>query len=65
MKRQIQDNQVKAIFAELGAPPAVAAAIGKETGVRVVSLATHVLPPDGSYFTFMRDIAAVITGALQ
>ena len=65
LKKQIQDNQVKAIFTELGTPPAVATAIGKETGVQVVALTTHSLPADGSYFTFMRDIASVITGALQ
>ncbi len=65
LKKQIQENQVKAIFTELGTPPAVAAAIGKETGVKVVELTTHSLPADDSYFTFMRDIAKVITGALK
>jgi zinc/manganese transport system substrate-binding protein len=65
LKKQIQDNQVKAIFTELGTPPSVATAIGKETGVQVVALTTHSLPADGSYFTFMRDIAKVITDALQ
>jgi zinc/manganese transport system substrate-binding protein len=65
LKRQIQDNHVKAIFAELGTPPAVAAAIGKETGAQVVQLSTHKLPADGSYFTFMRDLVQVITGVLK
>jgi zinc/manganese transport system substrate-binding protein len=65
LKKKIQDNQVKAIFAELGTPAAVATAIGKETGVQVIPLATHTLPADGSYFTFMRAIAKVITDALR
>jgi len=31
----------------------------------VVELTTHALPSDGSYFTFMRNIASVITNALK
>jgi zinc/manganese transport system substrate-binding protein len=65
LKKIIQANKVKAIFTELGTSSAVATAIGNETGVKVVELTTHVLPSDGSYFTFMRDIAKVITDALK
>ncbi len=65
LKKAIQDNHVKAIFTELGTSPAVATAIGKETGVKVIELATHLLPPDGSYFTFLTNIASVITGGLK
>ncbi len=65
LKKQIQDNQVKAIFTELGTPSAVANAIGKETGAKVVEITTHSLPADGSYFTFMRAVAKVITDALK
>jgi zinc/manganese transport system substrate-binding protein len=65
LKKAIEDNQVKAIFTELGTSPAVAKAIGDETGVQVVELTTHALPSDGSYFTFMRNIANVITNALK
>jgi len=65
LKKAIEDNQVKAIFTELGTSSAVAKAIGDETGVKVVELTTHVLPSDGSYFTFMRNIASVITNALK
>jgi len=43
----------------------IAKAIGDETGVKVVELTTHALPTDGSYFTFMRNIATVITNALK
>jgi zinc/manganese transport system substrate-binding protein len=65
LKKAIQVNQVKAIFTELGTSPALARAIGDETGVKVVELTTHAVPGDGSYFTFMRNIASVITGALK
>jgi zinc/manganese transport system substrate-binding protein len=65
LKTAIEDNQVKAIFTELGTSPVVAKAIGDETGVKVVELTTHALPDDGSYFTFMRNIANVITTALK
>jgi zinc/manganese transport system substrate-binding protein len=65
LKKAIEDNQVKAIFTELGTSPAVAKAIGDETGVKVVELTSHALPADGSYFTFMRDLATVITDALK
>jgi len=65
LKEEIQENQVKAIFAELGTSSAVAKAIGDETGVKVVELTTHSLPDDGSYFTFERDLAQVIVDALK
>jgi zinc/manganese transport system substrate-binding protein len=65
LKKSIQDNQVKAIFTELGTSPTVAKAIGDETGVKVVELTTHALLSDGSYFTFMKNLATVITNALK
>ena len=65
LKTAIIDNQVKSIFTELGTSPVVSKAIGDETGVKVVELTTHALPSDGSYFTFMRNIANVITTALK
>jgi zinc/manganese transport system substrate-binding protein len=65
LKQAIQDNQVKAIFTELGTSATVAKAIGDETGVKVIELTTHALPSDGSYFTFMRNIATVITNGLK
>jgi zinc/manganese transport system substrate-binding protein len=65
LKTAIIDNQVKAIFTELGTSPAVSKSIGDETGVKVVELTTHALLDDGSYFSFMRNIANVITNALR
>jgi len=65
LKEAIQDNAVRAIFTELGTSPAIASRIGDDTGARVVELTTHTLPADGSYFTFLRDVAIVITNALK
>jgi zinc/manganese transport system substrate-binding protein len=65
LKQVVQDNGVRAIFAELGTPQNVAKAIGQETGAQVIELTTHALPSDGSYFTFMRNLATTITEALK
>jgi zinc/manganese transport system substrate-binding protein len=65
LKKLIAQNQVKAIFTELGTSPQVAQMIGEEAGVRVIPLATHILPDDGTYATFMRSLAGVITEALS
>jgi zinc/manganese transport system substrate-binding protein len=65
LKVLIQENQVKAVFTELGTSKVVSDAIGNETGVKVISLATHTLPPDGSYFTFLRNLTQSIVGALR
>lgn len=65
LKTLIQENQVKAIFSEIGTPVAISDAIGRETGVKVVELSTHILPSDGSYFTFMRNLAQTIVDNLR
>jgi zinc/manganese transport system substrate-binding protein len=65
LKKLIADNQVKAVFTELGTPKSVADTIGTETGIKVIELATHNLPADGSYFTFMRNMANSIIGSLK
>jgi zinc/manganese transport system substrate-binding protein len=65
LKKLIEANQVKVIFTELGTPPAVAQAIGQETGVKVIELTTHNLPEDGSYFTLMRNLTQVIADGLK
>jgi zinc/manganese transport system substrate-binding protein len=64
LKAKIQAAHVPAIFTEIGTPAAVAQAIGTEAGVKVVEIATHNLPVDGSYFTFMKDVAKAIADAL-
>jgi zinc/manganese transport system substrate-binding protein len=60
----IREAGVDVIFAEVGTPQAVTQAIASETGARVVELPTHLLPDDGSYFTFVMRIAQAIAEAL-
>lgn len=61
---EIAAQDVKAIFTEIGTPAQVAEAIGEETGVKVVDLASHNLPADGTYATFMLENAAKVAAAL-
>jgi zinc/manganese transport system substrate-binding protein len=65
LKTLIEENQVRAIFTELGTSPVVAKAIGDETGVKVIELTTHQVPGDGSYFTFLADMADTIINGLK
>ncbi|HSB87293.1 MAG TPA: metal ABC transporter substrate-binding protein [Ilumatobacteraceae bacterium] len=60
----IRSEHVKAVFTELGTAQQVADAIGSETGVEVVELASHRLPDDGKYTTFLLDNATKIAVAL-
>ena len=57
LAEQIRDEGVSVIFAEAGTPRPVADSIASETGAGVVELPSHSLPDDGSYFTFISDIA--------
>jgi zinc/manganese transport system substrate-binding protein len=61
----IRAEQVPTIFTELGTSPAVANAIASQTGARVVELTTHALPADGSYATFIKNIATLIADNLR
>jgi zinc/manganese transport system substrate-binding protein len=65
LKQAVEENRVKAIFTEIGTSPSVARTIADETGVKVVELTTHALPADGSYFTFLKDVAGTIADALK
>ncbi|MFN8120966.1 MAG: metal ABC transporter substrate-binding protein [Thermoleophilia bacterium] len=65
LRAQIEAERVPAIFTEIGTPPAVAEAVGDETGARVIEVASHNLPDDGSYFTFMRDVMAKVVEGLR
>ena len=65
LKVVILQSGVKAIFTELGTPPAVAETIGRETNVKVVQITTHAVPPDGSYLTFMTNLAGTIVASLK
>lgn len=61
----IKENQVKAIFTELGTPSNVSESIGKETGAKVVEVTTHMLPENGDYFDFMRNLTQTIVDGLK
>jgi zinc/manganese transport system substrate-binding protein len=65
LKALIQANGVAVIFTEVGTPPGVSQALAREAHVRAVELTTHGLPADGSYFTYMRDLARVIAENLK
>jgi zinc/manganese transport system substrate-binding protein len=60
----IRLEAVPAIFAELGTPQPVAAAVAAETGAKVIELPTEQLPEDGSYVTFIRTISTQVAQAL-
>jgi zinc/manganese transport system substrate-binding protein len=63
LRERIETEDVEVIFDEAGTPSGVADAIARETGARVVELGTHTLPDDGSYATFITDIADAIAQA--
>lgn len=63
LKELIEREGVHVVFAEVGAPSRAAEAIAGEAGARIVELPTHTLPADGSYFTFVRELAATIARA--
>jgi zinc/manganese transport system substrate-binding protein len=65
LKDQVRAEGVPVIFNEIGTPPGVAQAVADETGAQVVELSTHTVPDDGSYFTFMKDLADGITRGLR
>lgn len=62
---KIRNANVPAIFAEIGTPQATVEAIAGDTGTKVVELSTHNLPADGSYRSFMVNIATNIADALR
>lgn len=62
---QIRENQVKAIFTETGTSAALVQTVSRETGAMVVELSPVSLPADGSYFTFMSNLAEKVAEALK
>jgi zinc/manganese transport system substrate-binding protein len=65
LDKLIAANRVKVVFTELGTPPATVKALAEQAKVRTVTLITHYLPPDGSYFTFERKLASDIIDSLR
>ncbi len=64
LKEIIEEEGVSVVFTELGTSPEVAAALASDAGVELVELSTHFLPEDGSYSTFVRELASTISQAL-
>ncbi len=64
LKRAIDQTGTSVIFTELGTPTDVADALAKETGTRVVELATHLVPEDNLYRSFLLNLASDIVAAL-
>ena len=62
---KIRAAAVPAIFAEIGTPAATVKAIAGDSGTKVVELSTHNLPKDGTYRSFMLDIATTVAKALK
>lgn len=61
---QVEEERVPVIFTEIGTPSGIADALADQAGVGVVEIGSHVLPDDGSYSTFMREVAAAVVGGL-
>jgi zinc/manganese transport system substrate-binding protein len=65
LTKKIRSAGVPAIFAEIGTPAATVRAIAGDTGTKVVELSTHNLPADGTYRSFILNIATTIADALS
>ena len=62
---RIEEADITVLFTEVGTPSAVVDAIADETGATIVELPSHSLPDDGSYFTFVQEIADAVASALR
>jgi zinc/manganese transport system substrate-binding protein len=60
----IRDNEVPAVFTEVGTPQSVAQAVAQDSGAELVTLSTSQLPEDGSYADLIRELATTIAAAL-
>ena len=65
LKEAIGKTGAPVIFTELGTPTDVADALADETGTLVVELATHLVPDDGLYRSFLLNLASDIVAALS
>lgn len=61
LRALVARERVKVLFTEVGTPPRLVEALARDSGVRCVPLNTHAVPADGSYFTFLRELAGTIT----
>ncbi len=65
LKTKIVAQQVNVIFTELGTDRDVVDALATDAGATVVELSTHLLPADGTYRSFLIDLASTIVNALK
>jgi len=65
LKALAESEGVKAIFTELGTPRDVADQLADEVGVKVVDLATHLVPDGGGYDEMMSALADAIVEGLS
>ncbi|MCC6434500.1 MAG: zinc ABC transporter substrate-binding protein [Acidimicrobiales bacterium] len=65
LKEMIDESGVSAIYTELGTPKATVDALADDAGVTVIELSTHTLPEDGTYRSFLLDVAETIAGGLR
>lgn len=65
LKEKIGEQKVNVIFTELGTDRDVVDTLATDAGVTVVELSTHLLPTDGSYRSFLIDLASTIVNALK
>jgi ABC-type Zn uptake system ZnuABC Zn-binding protein ZnuA len=64
LRETMEAAGVTTIFTEIGTPDSVVQAIADEAGAQVIELGTHTLPDDGTYRTFMLDIATLVADGL-
>jgi ABC-type Zn uptake system ZnuABC Zn-binding protein ZnuA len=59
-----RSGEIRAVFVERGSSAAVAEKISELTGIKVVELAVHSLPPDNTYETYVVELAHTILKGL-
>ena len=64
LEEAMREAGVRVVFTETGLQNAVADAIVKETGATLVELGTEAVPADGSYATYITELARRISSAL-
>ena len=65
LKQLAKTEGVRAIFTELGTPTDVADQLASEVGVKVVEIATHVVPDGGGYDEMMISLTDAIVSGLS
>jgi zinc/manganese transport system substrate-binding protein len=64
LEQAMEKAGVRVVFTETGLPNAVADAIVEQTGATLVELGTEAVPGDGTYATYITELARRISSAL-